>query len=191
MLKMIEIRGKKATNIQSTLFLIFMDTKELLKCVKYYSFINSDDGWDEIDNLDFFIKYPDFFSATISSLRHQIIIDVAKLFDDDNSTVNIIKLFNQCEQSKRIGLKQLVYKYKKDYVGYKDEISDFIKIARDKIYAHTDFSFNANKIDKYSEYMLEDDMLTYIEKFLNWVLNICIELSKEYDGNIMNLRLTK
>ena len=34
-------------------------------------------------------------------------------------------------------------------------------------------------------------MLANIEKFLNWVLNICIELSKEYDGNIMNLRLTK
>lgn len=82
-----------------------MDTKDLLKCVKYYSFINSDDSWDEIDNLDFFIKYPDFFSATISSLRYQIIIDVAKLFDEDNSTVNLIKLFNQCEQSKRTGLK--------------------------------------------------------------------------------------
>ena len=186
---MLEVSGKKADNIQSSLFFIFMEAKTLLNSVSYYSFIKSNSGWNEIDNLKFFKKYPHFLSATIMSLRHQIIVDIAKLFDNDHKTINLEKLFNQCEQTKRDDLKELLYKYKKTFNIYRNELNDYIKTARDNIYAHIDYSFNVSKTDKYDEFMLEKSVLERIIEFLKWILNVCIELSVKYDGDLTCLRI--
>lgn len=188
---MLEVSGKKADNIQSSLFFIFMEAKTLLNCVNYYSFINSNSGWNEIDNLEFFKKYPHFLPATIMSLRHLIIVDIAKFFDNDRKTINLEKLFNQCEQTKRGDLKELVYKYKKKFNIYRNELNDYIKTARDKIYAHIDYSFNVSKNDRYDEFMLEKSILERITELLKWILDVCIELSVKYDGDLTCLRIMR
>ena len=184
---MLEVRGRKATNIQSSLFSILMDAREILNCVEQYLFIISEEGWSEIDNTEMFKKYPKLLIATITSLKYEIIIGVAKLTDTNLDTICLEKLFNQCEQCKMVNFKNLINKYRNEIKKYDYLLKKYIKTARDKIYAHIDYSFNANKIDKYGDYLLDSSILTSIKKFLELVINLCIDFSKLYDNDKMML----
>ena len=184
---MLQVRGKKATNIQSSLFFITMDAHEILNCVEQYLFIISEEGWIEIDNTEIFNKYPKLLTATMTSLRYEIIVGLAKLTDSALETICLEKLFNQCEQYKIIDFKSLISKYRNEITKYDYLLNDYIKTARDKIYAHTDYSFNANKIDKYSDYLLDTSILNSIKTFLELVINLCIDFSELYDNDKMDL----
>ena len=150
-------------------------------------FIISEEGWSEIDNTEMFKKYPKLLIATITSLKYEIIIGLAKLTDTNLDTICLEKLFNQCEQCKMINFKNLINKYRNEIKKYDYLLKKYIKTARDKIYAHTDYSFNANKIDKYGDYLLDSSILTSIKKFLELVINLCIDFSKLYDNDKMML----
>ena len=86
-----------------------------------------------------------------------------------------------------VNFKNLINKYRNEIKKYDYLLKKYIKTARDKIYAHTDYSFNANKIDKYGDYLLDSSILTSIKKFLELVINLCIDFSKLYDNDKMML----
>lgn len=185
---MLTINGEEANIIQHSLFHIYYESKELLECVKQFKYILSEKGWKEIDESDIYFKNPKLLSSTIFSLKYAIIIGTSKLFDNDKRCITISKLLNQCEQMKNKECNKYLNKIKTEFNTY-DELKDYICLCRDKMYAHTDKIFN-QKNDKY-EYTLNEKILSNLLSFLNWTLDVCVEISVLYDQDKMHLKMDR
>ena len=125
---------------------------------------------------------------TIFSLKYAIVIGTSKLFDNDKRCITISKLLNQCEQMKIKECNKYLNKIKAELNKY-GELKDFIGLCRDKMYAHTDKVFN-QKNDKF-EYTLNETVLSNLLSFLNWTLDICVEISILYDQDKMCLKMDR
>lgn len=185
---MLTINGEDANVIQHSLFHIYYESKELLECVKQFKYILSEEGWKEIDESDIYLKNPKLLSSTIFSLKYAIIIGTSKLFDNDKKCITISKLLNQCEQMKIKEYNKYLNKIKTEFNTY-DELKDYIGLCRDKMYAHTDKVFN-QKNDKY-EYTLNEKIISNLLSFLNWTLDVCVEISVLYDQDKMHLKMDR
>ena len=185
---MLTINGEEANIIQHSLFHIYYESKELLECVKQFKYILSKKGCKEIDESDIYLKNPNLLSSTIFSLKYAIIIGTSKLFDNDKRCITISKLLNQCEQMKNKEYHKYLNKIKTEFNTY-DELKDYIGLCRDKMYAHTDKISN-QKNDKY-EYTLNEKILSNLLSFLNWTLNVCVEISVLYDQDKMHLKMDR
>ena len=153
---MLQVRGKKATNIQSSLFFITMDAHEILNCVEQYLFIISEEGWIEIDNTEIFNKYPKLLTATMTSLRYEIIVGLAKLTDSALETICLEKLFNQCEQYKIIDFKSLISKYRNEITKYDYLLNDYIILMLQIMKTHQDLVHNERSPSELSTLHIAD-----------------------------------
>lgn len=183
-----EIHGEPATTEEGNLVFIYYDLKDLLNSIKQYRFITDEKYCKEVDNL--YDGYDKLFVATITGIRFQIIVGVANIMDYDSKVACINKLSNQFEQTKNKEFKKSIEKYHLIEAKY-SKLYEYIKTARDKIYAHLDLKFNLRKVDKYYDYTLDSEILDELEKYINDILDLCVELSKIYNGDRLHLEMDR
>ncbi len=183
-----EIYGEPANIEEGNLVLIYYDLKDLLNSIEQYKFITDEKYYKEVDNL--YDGYDKLFFATIIGIRFRIIVGVANIMDYDTEVACINKLINQFEQTKNKKFKKSIEKYHLIEIKY-SKLYEYIKTARDKIYGHLDLKYNLREIDKYYDYTLESEILDELEKYINDILDLCVKLSKIYNGDRLQLEMDR
>lgn len=124
-------------------------------------------------NLDEINYAPSFLAECFDSMRYKLIMLSAKVFDESQDAIGIMKIFNMGEQmSSYPSIKTLKRNVEIEYAKYEEEIKN-LRILRDKEYAHTDKKFLLNPIEVETTSLSDNlsEMLNWAWKALNQLMH--------------------
>lgn len=181
---MLEVYGKEADEMQYYLFHIFMDCREILNCIIQYRFLISEENWNKVDKI--YDGFDNLLVATLSSMHYEIVVGTIKLIDTNRNSISINKLFEYCWKLENEDLKQVIKKYRKLLKPY-NKLLDNLQEIRNKIYAHSDFSFNTTKVDKFGDNLLSFKDLEDLEMYLKIIIDACLEINSGHKGGELGI----
>lgn len=184
---MLYIHGEEATRLQNVLFTIYFQCKDIREVINQY-FICTNLGNNRI--LEKFNEFPSLFSVILDSMRYRIVIGMGNIFDNNNKSLSIRKLLNLCEQEGKEKLNREVKKIKNELSNYEETI-DNMNTLRDKMYGHIEIKYSLEIEDIYDKnFEFLNTQILLSKKVLNYIMEECVKLSKEYDDDKLGLHFS-
>ena len=183
---MLYVNGDKATRLSNILFTIYFQCKDIRETINQYFLCTK---LEDNRILEKFEEFPLLFSTIVDSMRYRIVIGMGNIFDNNPKSLSIWKLLNLCEQEGKEKLNKEVRKIRNELTNYKDSIEN-INILRDKMYGHIEIKYSLEIEDIYDKnFEFLNTQILFSKKILNYIMEECFRLSKEYDDDKLSLEI--
>ena len=183
---MLYLNGKKANRLQNSLHAFYFECRKIRETIKQYEFLSMplDNELDKVMD-----KNPKLFFSAIESMRYRIVIGLANIVDNDRRSLTINKIINLSEQEGNKKINDIIKKFKNDMSEY-NEFVENIKLLRDRMYAHIDIEYSLEEEEIFDiDFEFLNKQIEQAKKLINYVMEICVEISKEYDGDSVHISI--
>ena len=184
---MLYIKGDEATRLQNVLFTIYFQCKDIREAIKQYFICTNLEDNRILEKIN---DFPSLFSTILDSMRYRIVIGMGNIFDNNPKSLSIWKLLNLCEQEGKEKLNKEVKKIRNELSNYKYTIKN-INTLRDKMYGHIEIKYSLEIEDIYDKnFEFLNTQILLSKKILNYIMEECVKLSKEYDDDKLGLHFS-
>ena len=179
---MLYTNDKKANRLQNCLHAFYHECKRVNETINQYELLLTYEDLNKIMD-----KYPKLFFATLESMRYRIIIGIGNMIDNDKKSLSINKVLNLAEQEGIEKVNRIIKKFRKQLLNY-DEVINNIKLLRDRMYAHIDIEYSLEEEEIFDQdFEFLDEQINNAKKLIKYMMETCVEISKEYDADSIHL----
>lgn len=183
---MLYTNGKKTNRLQNCLHAFYFECRNVRETINQYELLCGQMNDDLEKVMD---KYPKLFSCSIESMRYRIIIGLGNMTDTNNASLSINKILNLAEQEDIKQVNLIVKNGRNNLLKYKDLINN-INLLRDRMFAHIDINYSLEEEEIFDmDFEFLNKQINDAKKIIKYMMEICVEISKEYDGDSIHLSI--